>query len=215
MDFVLFKSAAEAQECSQCHISFVPRHSALWKLRNGLTKKLFCSRACRVLNYQRRITMPCKICDKPVTRLMSEHRKSKSGNIFCSPECGTIWSNYVGKKFNTRSILETQLEEFIKEQFPGIEVVFGDNSAIGAEIDIYFPQLKLGIEIHGAYHYYPVRGDWSKFVKTLRNDARKTRMAKDAGIKLYVLNASQLRGKRALEAYRPQVSSLLMQLLPK
>jgi hypothetical protein len=215
MDFVLFKSAAEAQECSQCHIMFVPRHSAIWKLKNGLTKKLFCSRACRVLNYQRRITMPCKICKKPVTRLLSEHRKSKSGNIFCSPECGTIWSNYVGKKFNTRSILENQLEEFIKAEFPQLEVVFGDNSAIGAEIDIYFPQLKLGIEIHGAYHYYPVRGDWSKFIKTLRNDARKARMAKEAGIKLYVLNASQLRGNRALEAYRPQVNTLLNKLLEK
>lgn len=212
MEFMLFKSAVEAQECPQCHIMFVPRHSAMWKLRKGLTKKLFCSRGCRVLNYQRRVTMPCKICGKSVTRLLSEHRKSKSGNLFCSPECGTIWSNYIGKKFHTRSILEGELEKVIREDFPDLEVVFGENSAIGAEIDIYFPQLKLGIEIHGAYHYYPVRGDWGKFVKTLKNDARKARMAKDAGVILYVLNASQLRGKRAFESYYPQLKALIRKL---
>ena len=209
MEFDLFKFAAKEIECPQCGVKFVPRHSAVWKLKNGLTKKLFCSRACRVKNYQRRITMPCKICGKSVTRLLSEHRKSKSGNIFCSPECGTIWSNYMGKKFHTRSALEVAVEEQLRKDFPDLEVICGSNSAIGAELDIYFPGKKVAIEIHGAYHYYPVRGDWAKFMKTLRNDARKLRMAKDAGIKLYVLNASKLRGKRAFDSYYSQIASLV------
>lgn len=209
MKFNLFKIAKKELECPQCGVTFVPRHSAVWKLKNGLTKKLFCSRACRVKNYQRRITMPCKICGKTVTRLLSEHRKSKSGNIFCSPECGTIWSNYMGKKFHTRSALEVAVEEQLHQDFPDLEVICGSNSAIGAELDIYFPSKKIAIEIHGAYHYYPVRGDWAKFMKTLRNDARKLRMAKDAGVKLYVLNASKLRGKRAFSSYYKQIADLV------
>jgi hypothetical protein len=47
-------------------------------------------------------------------------------------------------------------------------------------------------------------------MKTLRNDARKLRMAKDAGIKLYVLNASKLRGKRAFESYYRQIANLVI-----
>ena len=209
MEFSLFKIAKKERKCPQCDEVFVPRHSAIWKMNQGLTKKLFCSRNCRVLHYQRRITMPCKICSKSTTRLLSEHRKSKSGNLFCSPECGTIWSNYVGKKFHTRSALEVQIEDQIKADFPGLEVVCSSNSAIGAEIDIYFPQMGIGVEIQGAYHYYPVRGDWDKFMKTLRNDARKIKMAKDAGIKLYVLDASKLRGQRAFDSYYSQLSAFI------
>lgn len=209
MEFNLFKIAAKELDCPQCGTAFTPRHSAVWKLKNGLTKKLFCSRACRVKNYQRRITMPCKICGESVTRLLSEHRKSKSGNIFCSPECGTIWSNYMGKKFHSRSALEVAIEEQLRTDFPELEVVCGSNSAIGAELDIYFPSQKIAIEVHGAYHYYPVRGDWGKFMKTLRNDARKMRMAKDAGIKLYVLNTSKMRGKKAFDSYYRQIANFI------
>ena len=213
MEFELFKIAESEYHCAHCDAVFVPRRSAIWKLKHGLLKKIFCSRKCRTLNYQRRVTMPCKICGKSVTRVQSEHRKSKSGNIFCSPECGTIWSNYVGKKFHTRSILELAVEEALRKDFPDLEVEFGSNSAIGAELDVFIPALKLGIEIHGAYHYYPVRGDWSKFMKTLRNDARKAKMAKESGVKLYVLNSSKLRGKRAFNSYYPRVSELLRRII--
>jgi len=213
MEFELFKIAGDEYNCAHCDAVFTPRRSAIWKLKHGLLKKLFCSRECRTLNYQRRVTLPCKICGKEVTRVQSEHRKSKSGNLFCSPECGTIWSNYVGKKFHTRSALELAVENAISSEFPELEIHYGSNSAIGAELDIYIPALKLGIEIHGAYHYYPVRGDWDKFMKTLRNDARKAKMAEDAGIKLYVLNSSKLRGKRAFDAYYPQIGALVKRII--
>lgn len=195
--------------CDHCGVAFPLTSAQKWKIKNSLNKQHFCSRRCRGLASRRRITQACGICGEEVERPMSEFRKSRSGRVFCSPQCGTIWSNYQGKKFNRPSQLESRIIESLWKDFPGLEIDANQNRRMGAELDIYLPQLNLAIEINGPHHYMPLRNSMSKLIATIKNDLRKIRMAKEADIKLYVLNSSHDRGNRAFARYYPQVRDLV------
>ena len=215
MTLSLFKFAKKNKEpvqphkCKTCDADVIPTPSQKWKLKNKVIDGVFCSRNCRAKSQQRRHTDNCKVCGKEVTRLMSQVRKSISGNIFCGPQCGSIWSNWQGPKFNNPSKLEIDIVAQLHKDFPKLKIKTSDNQVIGSQLDIWIPKLNLAIEINGPHHFMPLRGEVEKYLNTLKNDIRKWSAARDAGIKLYVLNSSEQKGKAAFERYYPQVKKLV------
>jgi hypothetical protein len=208
MSFPLIK-IAETLHCKNCGVSVAPTAAQKWKLKNKLIDGIYCSRSCKAAGSRRRQTATCAVCGKTITRLLSQVKKSKSGKIFCSPKCGTIWSNWTGPKFKDRSILEKSIEEGLRKLFPETKIHFGDKSPIDGSVDIWIPDLNLAIEINGPHHYEPIRGNISAYLSTVKNDLRKIRLSQAAGIKLYVLNARKLKGKKAFRLYFPQIAKLI------
>lgn len=199
----------DEQKCRNCGCAVKPTAAQRWKLKKGLIPGIYCSRSCKAAASKRRLTEKCAVCGKDTTRLMSQVRKSKSGKIFCSPECGTIWSNWKGPKFNATSILEREIGEKLKADFPDIEIELGNRTVLDSSVDIWIPGAKVAIEINGPHHYQPLRGSIKSYINTIKNDLRKIRQAQEAGITMYVLDARLLRGKKAFDRYYPQVAALV------
>lgn len=63
---------------------------------------------------------------------------------------------------------------------------------IGLEIDIYFEELKYGIEFNGDQHYYI--SEFGNPLKQIKNDQRKRSLCKMHGVKLISLQAIDLVG---------------------
>lgn len=209
VDKAMTEADDKIRKCEWCEKDFTPTYLQLWKHRKGQSAHLFCSRPCRVGFYRNQVEMPCAQCGTSVTRPQSELRKSKSGNIFCSPTCSTIFGNYTSKKQITNSAIERYFQEQIKKDFPDLKVDYNSNDAIGCELDIYFPEYRIGIECHGPFHYRPILGGYPRFLKTLANDIRKAQMAKDACVLLFVINISGARGKKAQNRYYPQIKKII------
>lgn len=63
------------------------------------------------------------------------------------------------------------------------------------EIDIYFPDIKVGIEIQGAQHGRPIVGmqrDFAAFERQQRHDMLKLELCKQQGVVLYQLTSFDL-----------------------
>jgi len=86
-------------------------------------------------------------------------------------------------------------------QVHGLRPDWLKNSKTGCnlEIDIYFPEIKVGIEILGVQHGRPVNGtqkDSAAFEKQQRHDMAKIERAKVHGVTLYQLTSFDLNKRR-------------------
>ena len=70
-----------------------------------------------------------------------------------------------------------------------MELHFNRKDAIGSELDIYIPSLKLAFELNGIFHYEPIYGD-KKLNETQANDGNKFQACQAAGISLCVIDTS-------------------------
>lgn len=67
------------------------------------------------------------------------------------------------------------------------------------EIDIYFPDIKVGIEVQGVQHGRPIKGlqrDFAAFEKQQRHDMAKLELCKQQGVTLYSLTSFDLTQRR-------------------
>jgi hypothetical protein len=106
----------------------------------------------------------------------------------------------------TRSKIELFLEGRFGEEYPGLEVLYNNRSTIGLELDIYFPSLKLAVELNGITHYAPIYGGRSLF-RTQRNDMRKRARCERKSIHLMVLNISEIK------KFTPEVNEELFEII--
>ena len=83
-----------------------------------------------------------------------------------------------------RSLAEQIAIDLLRFHFKKLEVLPNDRKAVGRELDIYLPTLKVALEIDGIFHTRPVFSEAS-FEKTKLNDAKKTKLCEDADIKLF------------------------------
>lgn len=68
-------------------------------------------------------------------------------------------------------------------------MLFNTKAAIGSELDIYIPSLRLAVELNGIFHYEPIYGQ-SKLARMEENDQNKFSSCHAAMISLCVIDVS-------------------------
>ena len=181
--------------CSYCNTNFLKlRHQHL--LSTYKKHSPYCSIKC-YRKYQASKRVPqisCTNCNKFFAKQNSQIKKSKFGNHFCSQSCAATYNNKHKTHGTRRSKLEVYIESKIKLEFPNLEFKANDKSVINSELDFYFPNLKLAIEINGPLHYKPIYGK-DKLIQIQNNDSLKRVACNDANIKLVIVDNLKNHGK--------------------
>jgi len=160
------------------------------KFRKGYgTKKFFCSKDCQnksqITGVNDLLDTICTYCNNPIKRV--RRLIEKTDIHFCNRHCQ---GNYYSKTFgsNKRSLLEKKIEEYIKKDYPLLNVIFGDREqCYTMELDIYVPSLNLAFEINGPIHHKPIYGE--EPLKTIQNkDNIKQKICKTKNINLVIIN---------------------------
>lgn len=175
------------------------------KFKSNLAKHIFCNSQCsgyynhgKSLNV---IKLQCSNCGTPFTKKISnlfnrETHKIKLHN-FCSRTCKGTHDSKVGNGiFNpsncfrrNRSKLEIFIESKIRFYYPFLELKICDRLQLnGLELDFYFPDLKLAIEINGIAHYKPIY-TFEQFEKIQSKDILKTQLCLRNNIHLLVIKS--------------------------
>ena len=89
-------------------------------------------------------------------------------------------------------VSETLLYNFIKEKYPGIEVIqHGQPSFLeNQHYDIWIPELKIAVEYQGEQHERPVEyfGGEAAFADQQERDKRKRKLSVENGVTLFAVN---------------------------
>lgn len=86
--------------------------------------------------------------------------------------------------------MEVWLEEQLRIVYPDLDIHCNRMDAINAELDFYFPALRLAFELNGILHYEPIYGR-GQLARTQTNDTRKWAACLERGIELCVIDSSQ------------------------
>jgi hypothetical protein len=140
----------------------------------------------------KKVEARCLNCKRLFKKPLYEFKRSV--NHFCCQSCSASWNN-VNKKYGIRrSKLERYIEDTLRENYPLLEIKFNHKDVIGSELDIYFPTLRLGIELNGIFHYEPIYGN-DKLGKIQLNDRQKLIQCYNKGIELVIIDTTT-KGKR-------------------
>ena len=179
-------------ECEHCRETFFKKKHEIQKylalMRDGITPRnqlKYCSKECSVIKQRTGCYVECKRCNKPHYRQLSHIVK----NNFCSNSCSAQYNNEHRTGGFNRSKVEIWIEDQIKTLFPSIEVEFNSRKIIGLELDLFFPTLKVAIELNGIIHYKPIFGE-VKLRGIKMKDERKIKLCSDLGITLHVIDIS-------------------------
>ena len=80
----------------------------------------------------------------------------------------------------------------IAESYPTLEVIYNGKDVIESELDVYFPTLKLAMEIQGPSHFLPIFGE-EKLAAEQKNDQDKRDKCKEMGITLVEIDISKIK----------------------
>jgi hypothetical protein len=192
----VFKSiniaAPVKMKCNQCQKNYVREKRFIYAaVKKWKSKRNFCSKECDSANRIARgsVVEPCVNCGVDVVRMKSQRRRSK--NIFCGSSCLGTYVNTHKTHGTRRSKLESYVEEFLRTNYPDLEIVCNSKTAIESELDFYFPQLRLAIEFNGPTHYRPIYGQ-KKFEQIQINDRKKIDRCAEAGIDLKIVDSSEM-----------------------
>ena len=173
--------------CVCCGKSYaMSKHQIQAKMLKNMNN--FCSLLCKSNFYngpQQNIS--CTNCNKLFYRNTGQTKRSK--NQFCSRSCSATYNNKNKSSGTRRSKLEIWLEEQLTISYPNLEIHFNRKDAIGSELDIYFPSLRLAIELNGIYHYEPIHG-LHKLNKIQANDTNKFQKCQENNISLCIIDTS-------------------------
>jgi hypothetical protein len=137
-------------------------------------------------------------------------------NNFCSRSCSAKYNNAHKRHGTRRSKLEIYIEEQIIQWRPDLIMICNDCSLIQSELDFYFPELKIAIELNGIFHYEPIYGN-DKFERIQLNDAQKIIRCNEVGVELCVIDTSSVKNLTAStkEKYWNLIHGLLTRVLPR
>lgn len=179
------------KQCKQCGITYEKPA----RLANRPGRNNYCSRQCSANSRRIQIDLVCANCGREFTRspvASTGNGRNKSKRNFCSSSCAAIYNNTHKTTGTRRSRLEAYLESQLRAEFPSLELICNGKDAIGSELDFYFPQLRLAIELNGIFHYEPIYGP-DKLERIQANDQQKFTACKDSGIKMYAINTSTVK----------------------
>lgn len=171
-------------KCDQCEILHYKAHCEIIK---GLqrNKKFFCSRACHAKYHSTSINVECANCNLKFLKLPSQINKTK--NNFCSKSCAATFNNKNKQYGIRRSKLELIIEQNLLLFFPNLQFICNNKSIIGSELDFYFPEIKIAIQISGILHYEPIYGlEKLRHIQNLDQEKRNKCLEKN--IKLFEIN---------------------------
>lgn len=156
---------------------------------NKTNKHQFCSHYCSQAKNISTIEKLCTNCSKLILIKQSQHKKSKSGNNFCSQSCAAIFNNANKTKGNRRSKLEIWLEFNLTKMYPILDIKYNNKDIINSELDIYIPSLSLAFELNGIFHYEPIYGI-DKLQSIKNNDSRKFQACLEKNIEFVIIDTS-------------------------
>lgn len=174
--------------CQRCGKQFTRSNGRY----NEAVKKgwnFFCSLKCRNTSYEKGEEFQCAECSEKVIKTPAQFRKTKF-NVFCSKSCAANYNNKHKKYGTRRSKLERFLENQLKLNFPELRFFFNNRHTIGAELDFYFPDLKLAIELNGILHFQPIYGK-EKLLRIQEIDTEKRKSCFKSGIELIIFDVSR------------------------
>lgn len=152
----------------------------------------YCSVECRIKGTEKAAIINCTECNKEIRVHNYKVRNSTSGKHFCNKSCtGKYYTR--NKTFGVnRSKFEVWLEEHLPIEFPDIEFDFNNRTEIGYELDIFIPELRVAIEIHGPTHYEPIYG-LNRFKQTQELDVKKITLCEAQNIQHHIIDVSKIR----------------------
>lgn len=158
----------------------------------------FCSPTCVSAGQSTAIFVECTQCNTKFKKVPSAIKKTK--NHFCCQSCAAIYNNTHKTTGYRRSKLEIWIETELVRLYPNLPMVF-NGETINSELDIYFPVLKLGVELNGVFHYEPIYGQ-EKLLQIANNDNRKFQACIERGIELCIIDTSQFTHFKLSKAHR-------------
>ena len=171
-------------KCNHCGIEVLKeKRNINHKIAKG--KSLYCSKKCFGLSHTEQVKVICAQCCVEFTRTPSCLKDSV--RFFCTQSCAATYNNKNKKHGTRRSKIETLVEERIKQKYTTLRCLCNSKQVIGSELDFYFPDLKMGIEINGIFHYKPVYGD-DKLKKIQAMDKEKLEKSLAKGIDIKVID---------------------------
>lgn len=175
--------------CDNCETpTYHPQYDVLRFVR-GAKQHFFCGHECASA-FQHKMntrTVSCETCGKVFDKRLGQI--AKSAHNFCSRSCAAIYRNKHKTTGTRRSKLEKFVEKNIELHYPELSCFFNDIQTIGSELDIYFPNLKLAIQINGIFHFRPIYGQ-EKLNKIRRIDQEKKDACHNLGIILIEIDVS-------------------------
>lgn len=189
-------------QCSYCKKPYTTKKHNIQIKMSGYDNRsdkfksllLFCGKACSSKHFHEsngrgKKESECTQCGIAIEKSTAELKRSV--NVFCSRSCATKYNNSNKSHGNRRSRLEKWLEEELGDIVPTLPMKFNSKEEIGSELDIYFPSLKLAIELNGIFHYEPIYGE-EKLKSIKSNDKRKFQACLESGIELCIIDTSSL-----------------------
>lgn len=154
----------------------------------------FCDISCASLykensKGQGRVEVECSWCK---TKLKKKPSDIRGKNSFCSKSCAVSYNNTNKSHGTRRSKLEVWLENNLTPLYPELEIHFNRKDAINSELDMYFPSLKLAVELNGIFHYEPIYGA-EKLKSIQNNDNRKFQACLENDIELCIIDVSHIK----------------------
>lgn len=175
--------------CEYCLQPF-ERQYRHFNSRMKRSKRIFCSSKCSNARKttEHQIIQMCLNCGEPFENRINKLERHK----FCSQSCSATFNNKNKTSGTRRSKIEQFIEERLAILFTDLEIVFNDKNAIGSELDVYFPSLKLAFELNGIFHYEPIFGE-TKLDRIQSNDKTKMIDCIKNGIDLCVIDTSYIK----------------------
>jgi len=192
-----------ALSCVNCNKTF---NRLLKRHKYNKPKMVFCSVSCRSQYTTFQVNCKCASCASPIVVMRKTKKKSLSGHNFCSQSCAASYNNKHKTHGNRRSKLEKWLEEQLTTSYPNLEIHFNRKDAIGSELDIYIPSLRLAFELNGIFHYEPIYGQ-SKLDQVQNNDVSKSKLCHEAQIDLCVIDTSHQK------YFKPKTSQIFLDIV--
>jgi hypothetical protein len=153
-------------------------------------KLVYCDKFCDIEAKKKRCQLICQICGITYERL-----ESKKNSKYCSRKCMGVGikKSYVKRKPQYRSYGECAIVCLLRKNYPNIKIETSNREQLnGYEIDIWLPELNVGIEYNGPHHFKPVYGE-SIFNKTIESDKKKMEIAIEKNIKLvYIIQLKSI-----------------------
>lgn len=185
------KEKSQIENCDFCNARVLKYESE----RKGNLTTRFCNNSCATKYRELHssvlfVELTCKNCNSKFSRAKSHIITNTNNHYFCRYECSQSYNGKILGK-NSKNVKVSKLEKFISDKieqnFPYLKLIKSDREILdGLEIDIYLPDIQLGLEINGPIHSKPIFGE--KYLENLqKRDNRKLDLCSKLNISLYIL----------------------------